>query len=522
MSFLGSNLIGSSEPIIDTPESLPKEISRDEAVRLGAVDTEFFNRVFFPKTFRQDSPAFAKELTRVLEDPSIRMAMILMFRGSAKTTRLRSFLAKRIAYGISRTVLFIGASEPDAGRSIQWLRGQIERNTTYTSTFGLRPGKKWQETTVEIENTILGQTSWVLGVGVTSSLRGINFDDYRPDLIILDDVLTDENVLTLESREKINGLILGAVAQSLTPRSEEPNAKLVMLQTPLHQEDTTALAAKSKLWTTIRFGCWTKETEDLPDSQRISAWPSRFPSEELLKEKQDYLNFGKLSVFLREKECKVVSAETASFKVDRLNYYNEETPLRRGVSVLAVDPVPPPSEREIAKNLIGKDYEALVVMTRIGGDYYLRHYEQYKGHDPSWTLAKIFELAHMFQVSYISVDSIAYQAVLRWLLENEMKRRGIYYSVIPDKGAGKKSKYQKILDSINPLLMYKKLYVKQSHTEFISDLTLYPSLPHDDLLDAVSIALRALINPTLELGETEYSVVDETEIKPLHFRRRAP
>ena len=43
----------------------------------------------------------------------------------------------------------------------------------------------------------------------------------------------------------------GALANSLTPTSEEPNAKLAMLQTPLHAEDVSSLAARAPGWTLV-------------------------------------------------------------------------------------------------------------------------------------------------------------------------------------------------------------------------------------------------------------------------------
>lgn len=507
-----------AEPV-DNPELT--DISIDEAVKLGAVNAQFFYHTFFPKTFRQSTPPMHSRIDYILDSPQHRYVNLQCFRGSAKTTKLRAFAARRIAYRMSKTILVIGGSEPAAARSIQWMRGQIERNRLFRETFGLRPGKKWHETEIEIISDLDGAVTWMLGVGVSSNIRGINFDDYRPDLIIGDDLLTDENVLTAESRNKTTDLILGAVAKSLAPRTEEPNAKLALLQTPLHHDDASMVAARSAMWHTERFSCWTRETEDLSPAQQMSSWEDRFPTEELREEKRSMFDMGKGTVFLREMEVRIISAETSAFKPDLLQFY-DDLPMR-GTSVLSIDPVPPPSNREIAKNLAGKDWEALVVQTRSGGNYYLRHYELMQGHDPSWTLAKAFELAIKYQVSYIAVDAIAYQAVLKWLLETEMKRRGQYFVVIPDKGAGRKSKYQKIVDAIGSLLSHRKYFVQKSHLEFIDQLTSYPSVPHEDLLDAVAIGLRALINPHVELGEGEYTEkIDESMYEPLQIARRCP
>jgi hypothetical protein len=272
------------EAIIDNPLP-PQKISIAELTKLCAIDSELYAKSFFPKTFRQDSPPFAKTLWEPLEDPDARLVNLVCFRGASKTTRLRTFASKRIAYGISRTVLCIGASEKDAIRSVQWIRTQVERNNLWRQTFSLRPGRKWEETQIEIEHAGFNHTVWVLGAGITGSLRGINFDDYRPDLIIVDDPQTDEMAATQEQREKVADLILGAVRNSLAPKSEEPNAKIVMAITPQHKEDVSQLALVDKEWVSRIVPCWTLDTLDLPVQKQMSVWEQRFPTIELREQK---------------------------------------------------------------------------------------------------------------------------------------------------------------------------------------------------------------------------------------------
>jgi hypothetical protein len=101
-------------------------LSPEELIRLCAVDSDFFAHMFFPEAFRGRSPRYAASLAKALDDPKVRLFQALVFRGGAKTTMLRSFAARRIAFGTSRTILFIAASESHAVRSVQWLRGKIE------------------------------------------------------------------------------------------------------------------------------------------------------------------------------------------------------------------------------------------------------------------------------------------------------------------------------------------------------------------------------------------------------------
>ncbi len=93
-----------------------------ELVRLCTVDTELYGKAFFPQTFRHASPSFAKAMWEPMEDPNVRLVNLVAFRGSSKTSRARIFASKRIAYGISRTILYVGVSE---GKAIESVIGLI-------------------------------------------------------------------------------------------------------------------------------------------------------------------------------------------------------------------------------------------------------------------------------------------------------------------------------------------------------------------------------------------------------------
>jgi len=497
-----------------------------ELVKLGAVDTEFYARTWFPQTFRHPSPSFAKALWGPLEDPKVRLANMIVFRGGSKTTRLRVFTSKRIAYGISRTILYIGNSESDAARSIQWIRNRVERNRQWASTFGLKPGRKWEETQIEIEHSVLSDptqthTIWVQAAGIKGSLRGINFDDYRPDLIVVDDPQDDESAATEAQREKIADLLLGAVKNSLAPSTDEPNAKLVMAITPQHPEDISQRALKDSEWTSQVFPCWTRNTIDFPTDQQESAWPERFPTLELRKQKRFALERNKLSIFTREMECRLISRETSQFRTSWLNIRSEPAP--RGLySVLAIDPVPPPSEAQMARGLQGKDYEAHYVWGRADGDnYHLLDFARSRGHQPTWTVATAFRLARLYRVAHIVIDAVAYQRTLKWILESWMQTHRVFYPIVPVADGMKK--FARISNVVGGLAAAGKLWIGPEHTEFASQYEAYgPTYAgFDDDLDASALALQELHKPYLnQLDESGAFRNDDVEALP--FREHCP
>lgn len=492
-----------------------------EAVKLGAVSNDFYCRTFFPKTFRQPSPPFQKEVWDDLEDPSKRYVNEIIFRGGAKTTIARTFTSKRIAYGMSKTILYVGASESAAVRSSSWLRRNVERNKTWTSAFGLSPGVKWTDTEFEITQLLAGQqphearTIWALFVGITGNIRGINFDDYRPDLIVLDDILTDENCATEEQREKVNDLVQGALRGSLAPVVDEPNAKMVMLTTPQNKDDAAHRAEKDPLWTTIRVPCWTPETLDLPVDKQVSIWPERITTEVQRAEKLSYISRNELSKFIREFEVRLVSRENSAFHSHWLFHHDNTPPT---TNVLSIDPVPPPSDAQLRKGLQGKDSEVIHVWGRAGDNYYLHESASSRGHTPEWTVTTALGLALKYRVTQIVVESVAYQRTLKWLLEEEMKRRRLWYVV--NAYVDKRPKYARITSVLAGPASQGKLFVNpNAHSKFIEQFESFPNGDHDDELDAAAMALTVLLNPFAagDTGEAGFA-----NVEPLRKVRGAP
>lgn len=504
------------------------EVPADEFLTLCAVDSALFMHHFFPKTARQKSPPFHADVFQALEQERKRFVNLQMFRGSAKTTTLRGFTAKRVAYGLSRTILYISKSADHARRSLGWIKRQVEFNPVYRETFKLAKGETWRDDEVNIQHGVEEHSIWIKSMGITGAVRGVNFDDYRPDLIVIDDVIDEENALTREQRQKVMSLIRGALKEGLAPRSEAPHAKMVMLQTPLDFEDASEVLKKDPEWLSLRFGCWTRETENLPIEYQESAWPERWASEELRNEKRAAAAMNEMSTFMREKECKLTSPETSAFRPEWLMFYDDagseqEPPIPGNIScVLVIDPVPPPTESEIQKGLHNKDYEAIAIVGRRGPAYFVCEVEYNRGHDPNWTKAIAFSLAMKWKPMRFIVEAIAYQATLAWILRDEMKRTGRYWQVEEYGREDRRKKYHKIIGSLKGVASNRQLYVSRNLHEFISQFIHYPNVPHDDVIEAVSIGLASLVDPYLELSEgVDYKVLD-AHVPNLVYSRGCP
>ena len=471
-------------------------VPAEELVQLCALDMELYCHTFFPKTFRQRSPQFHQEIDRLLDAPEARYVGIEVFRGGAKTTKTRAFASKRIAYGYSRTIMILSSSQEHAKRSLRWLRTQVEHNTTWAGTFGLRKGSKWTDEFLEIIHAKLDHPIAIIAVGITGQTRGVNIDDYRPDLIIVDDPDDEETTATPEQRKKTENRFFGAIEKSLTPATENPDAKLVLLQTSLHREDLINRCHIDPQWYTTRFG--------ILDEAGKSRWPDRFPTDTVRAHKAAHIARGQTLLWLREMECTVGDEETADFKREWLKFWDvlPETML----VILAVDPVPPPSELQIKQGLKNKDFEVLSVWGYSRGRFYLLEYARSRGHEPQWTITEFFRLLNKWKPLKARVEGTAYQRTLKWILEQEMKKRRQYIQI--DAEADKRKKRHRIVQAFSGIGAAGNLYIHPSHQDFASEFAAYPNVDHDDTLDAAAMAVNELLELGPDIGEGELDALE--------------
>lgn len=470
-------------------------ISPKEAVQLGAQRLLSFGRIFLPRTFRQASPAFHEEIARDLYGPA-RFLAFEVFRDGAKTSLLRTFTLQRVSYAISRTIMYVSVSQAHAINSVRWIKRHVEFNKNL-AIFQLSKGSKWTDEIIEIQHGIDDIPITVMAMGITGQIRGFNLDDYRPDLIIADDILNEENTATEDQRNKIENLFFGALINSLTPSSEAPFAKAVLLQTPLNRQDLVEKCMEDPEWHGKRFGCF--------DGEGKSRWEERYPTEVLLKAKEAHIRRRQYALWMREKECQIVSGEDKAFDITRLQYW-DVLPQAMTV-VISIDPASSDNPKA--------DYNVVMAVGFFGSDVYVLDYYAERGVMPDKVAARFFELIWRFKPRKVVVESIAYQRVLKWYLEQEMLKHKTFVPV--DAVQDSRRKADRILQNLPGLVHMGCLYVKASMTDLIDQMDTYNPLDksqHDDLLDALAMADTSM-NPALREIEGDYEEIEDAEYERL-------
>lgn len=499
-----------------------EQMTTADIIELAGYDLLFYGQHYFPKTVRQDTPEFHVEIAKILDCGLYEKIAAKVFRGGAKTSLARILISKRVAYGISRTILVISETAEHSYETIKWLKRAVERKDHWSKDFDLVAGNEysdpetnerytWRDDKIQIVNRSIIEESTgrpivitIVGTGIFGQSRGLNIEDYRPDFILLDDIQDEDNAKTEEQRKKVNERVYGAIANTLAPRSEAPTACMLMLQTPLHMQDTIETAKNDKDWKYLEYSCF--------DQYGQSRWPARWSTEELMKKKQGFINRNQLSLWLREMEVKITSNEMAFFVADWVmkNLWSQRGDLpAQPVFYLGCDPTPPPkdSEQRSSEALTKLDNAAIVVIAVWRAHVYVMETYGTKSPLPNELINKILELAGKWKVRAIGFESFLFARTTKFYLEQEMFKRRSYYRVEAIEDRRKKS--IRIRDGLTDLAFNGQLHMHENHTELQSEFISYPDVEHDDYLDALTIALMCR-NPG-DIIEGEYEDVTEED-----------
>lgn len=497
-----------------------EELDIDEAIRLGAEDTVLFGQMFFPRAIRQDSPEFHHDICNKVEKSVKSKIAIKVFRGGAKTTLLRVICAKRISYALSRTILIISETAGHSEESVKWIKHAVERQDVWAQTFGLRRGDEftneetkerftWRDDKIQVVCTNFPDENGrptiitVVGTGIFGQSRGLNIEDFRPDFILLDDVIDEDNAKTPEQRRKVNERIYGAIANTLAPTSENPTARMVMVQTPLHREDAIEMARVDPEWDYLEISCFDERGE--------SRWAARWTTKELREKKQGFINRNQLHVWLREMEVRITDDALAYFKPEWLtaNYWTDATlpPVESMTIYYGVDPTPPPKDTEQHSSLALSNLDDAVII-KIGvlrGHVYILDVYACKSPIPDELISQIFMMWRMGRGRKIGFESILFARVLKYYLEQRMVKERTFIPIEPIEDRRKKS--DRIRQETTDLAFNGMLHSHPKFSTFNDQFLSYPDVTHDDHLDALAIAL--MCRDHSDIIEGEYSVVED-------------
>lgn len=114
-----------------------------------------------------------------------------------------------ICYKYRMNILIVSDTSDQAAQFISDIKLQLEDNDLIISDFGDLTGDKWKADRIVTSNGV-----HCIGKGASQKLRGIKYNNKRPDLVIIDDLENDENVETDGQRKKLFNWFMKALLKA--------------------------------------------------------------------------------------------------------------------------------------------------------------------------------------------------------------------------------------------------------------------------------------------------------------------
>lgn len=216
-------------------------------------------------------------------------------REHGKTVRFSfAYVLWSVLTGRAKYVLLIGASGDSARENLQNIKTEIEENEKILEDFGSLQGDTWTNVRLELTNGTCIQAK-----GSGASMRGTRFRQYRPDLIVIDDVLKDDAINSPSQRNKIHRWLKRVVFNL------GKTAFIIWVNTVFHNDDPVSRLCRELEagdlvnWIAVRLGCirpdgtplWPEywDIQSLEDKKKtigVSAFSTEYMNEPLADEER--------------------------------------------------------------------------------------------------------------------------------------------------------------------------------------------------------------------------------------------
>ena len=315
-------------------------------------------------------------------------------------------------------------------------------------------GCKWTNELFDLPNG-----SSMMSRGYGQAVRG-----FRPGIIILDDLETDEIVANKELRDKFDKWFNETLMGTLLP-----DGRVVYIGTIL---DTDSFLAN--LFTRKREGWQTYFYAAIMNGHSI--WPEMWSDEALEKKRSDVGEYA----FQQEYMNNPIPAEFRKFQRKWFKYYER---LPRNVNYfMAVDLAIKTGDKN--------DFTAIIVVAMDDLDnMYVVAYKRARML-PKETVDFIFEYYERYNVSKIGIEEVGFQDMLIHEVKDQRVERSVYPVIVPLKSGGKRKGLR--IESLQPRFECGKIFFKEGMDELETELLRYPSRCHDDLIDAMAYLLQII------------------------------
>lgn len=484
-----------------------EEILMDDVLAACSVNIRVCARTLFPDLFYSPFSILHEEIFKLI-DSGHRKIAIAAPRGIGKTTIARTVASRGILFRDIHFITYVSNSATSATLQTENIKRELISNKDIRELFG-----SIKENDFELEmDESFSKESWVafgntlvMPRGAGQQVRGLLWKNYRPQLIIVDDLEKKDELLNPDNREALKDWFHSDLEKSINRYADD--WRIIYIDTLKHQD--------SLLQELINSSDWKSIVLSICDDNYHSNAPDYMNDEEIKEELQSHREKGKLDIFYMEYMNAPTSKEDASFKEENFKHYNEtdkdkQDIIHRCENVIICDP---------AKTVKLSSADSAIVGIGLSYDppgIYFRDCKSGKMY-PDELYKEFFDMAVRLRAFNTGVEVTGIEEFIKQPIENYRIEKGIKLPTPiwlraksgPVEGmkadAGTKGKLLRIAALIP---YYRMGYIWHNNSccaQLESQLLAFPRAARLDVMDAF-----AYIIEMMDLGSRYFSPPDET------------
>ena len=484
-------------------------------IKLTAEVVEGFVQSLLASSF--DDPTPTPEFHRELWDlccSDHHLVAIAAPRGHAKSTAVSlGYVMAMMLFRQAQFCLIVSDTEPQAQLFLGSITQQMETNQHLRQLFGVVSLPKRNETDIIVELSD-GYQFRIMAKGSGQKVRGVNWENKRPDLIVCDDLENDEIVLNKESRDKFKRWFFGALMPSRSPKG-----KIRIVGTILHMDSVLNILMPYpwgkftkteglKTYDTNPKAPWKSYLYRAHDSDFSKIlWEDRWPEVSLRAERHRLTELGYPELYAQEYLNEPLDESNAFFKKSDFVpiSHAEKDDIEQGKTPLlyycGVDPAISEKDRS--------DYSAFVV---VGVDskntvYVLDVIRQRL--DARDIVDTLLNLQVRYSLQFIAIEDVMITKAIGPFLRETMKEKNIFPTIVPMRPSADKKVRARSIQARMRMGTVKFNKAAEWYPILESELVKFNRDVHDDQVDAMAylgLALDKLQTaPTIEeVDEDDY------------------
>jgi len=467
-----------------------------------------FSASLLQKNYDQavDSPKCHMEWWDACTSRHAKVAIAAPRRHAKSTAITLAYVLACVLFRNKRYVLIISDTITQATQFLGDIKRELLDNDKLVSLFGVTGFEKDTEDDV-IVNCNDGYQFRITAKGSEQKMRGLKWDNKRPDLIVGDDLENDEIVLNKERREKFKRWFYGAVVPCLSS-----DGAIRIVGTILH-EDSLLNNLMPNVWSadTVEepLKIWNKNPKSSWKSLKYDAhtddftqilWPDKYSPEWFMAEQADYRARGLSDVYSQEFRNRPIDDSVAYFKRADFHSIQQEDRKKTLNYYIAADLAI--SKEETADYsvfvIVGMDENRIIHVKNV-----LR--ERLDGRE---IVDTIMALHKVYKPELFGIEKMQISQSIGPFLREEMVRTGEFPNIFPleHRGKDKLSRARSIQARMRAgAVKFEK--AGDWYSAFEDELCKFPRGTKDDQVDAfayIGIMLDSLIEaPTKEEQEDE-------------------